>query len=173
MYDMKRLNICRSVMLYCADPIEAARMHGTTVDYVKEVLSKEFAFLYGRRRADAVREEKLIKANDEITRLRRRVKELEERPAYQALLDRAGKDAITHNLPTAGQPSEQVLKTPITQVRGLTDKAINILVGNDILTLGELAKERDSKIRALTGMGEKTHYIVRRALANYGITLPV
>jgi DNA-directed RNA polymerase subunit alpha len=68
-------------------------------------------------------------------------------------------------------PDADVLKTRIEDLEGLSTRTVNSLTNAGVRTIGGLARKSEGDVLEFEGMGEKGLSEIKRALANFGITL--
>lgn len=93
--------------------------------------------------------------------------EIEDMPATDLSSDAS--DA-SHDDEEGDESSKEFLKTRIESL-GLSTRTENALSEANIRTVGGLVRKREDDLLSLDGIGDKGVQEIRRALANYGITL--
>ncbi len=71
---------------------------------------------------------------------------------------------------TEGEDVKEFLKTRIESL-DLSTRTANALTGANIRTVGGLVRKKEADLLELEGLGDKGLQEIRRALANYGVTL--
>ncbi len=92
--------------------------------------------------------------------------EAEEAPSFMTPAEMTAENAAD-----AGEGDDkEFLKTRIESLE-LSTRTMNALTGANIRTIGGLVRKREADLLELEGLGDKGLQEIRRALANYGITL--